>query len=743
MTTTEHMSDGHTPTAASDVVLDVQDLSVTFSSEDGPLNAVRGVTYQVRRGEALGIVGESGSGKSVTSMAIMGLLPRTAKVTGSARVLGEEVIGLGDAAISKIRGEKIAMIFQDPLTSLNPVYTVGYQIAEAVLTHRDVTKKQARERAVDLLDKVGIPNPERRVDQYPHELSGGMRQRVVIAIAMANDPDVIIADEPTTALDVTVQAQVLEALEAARRETGAALVLITHDLGVVAGHVDRVAVMYAGRLVETGTVEDVFYRPRMPYALGLLGSMPRLDGGRHERLTPILGTPPSLLNLPRGCAFAPRCPMAQDICHAEQPELAEPADAESSGEGATEDDPLRRHRSACHFSERLAGVRPDDLFRPTSVDAEAPAEVLEAELGGAPVEGGSAQKAQGTENEDGAGRDGARAEVLLSATDLVKHFPIRSKGILRRKVGEVQAVSGISLELREHETLALVGESGCGKSTTARLLLQLIRQTSGDVRYMGQPLHDLSDAQMRPLRRDLQLVFQDPFASLDPRMTVSDTVAEPLQIHGRAKGARTRVKELLELVGLNPEHGSRYPHEFSGGQRQRIGIARALALNPKVLILDEPVSALDVSIQAGVINLLEDLQDELGLSYLFVSHDLSVVRHIADRVAVMYLGKIVETGTTDQLFSAPAHPYTQALISAIPLPDPVKERTRERIVVTGDVPSPADPPSGCRFRTRCPKFANELSEAERVRCVEEPPDLLDRGTGHRDACHYSQVVELI
>ncbi|MGW8529261.1 MULTISPECIES: ABC transporter ATP-binding protein [Nocardiopsidaceae] len=742
MTTTEHMSDGPVPTAGHDVVLDVRDLSVTFSSEDGPLDAVRGVTYQVRRGEALGIVGESGSGKSVTSMAIMGLLPRTARVTGSARVLDQEVIGLGDAAISRIRGEKIAMIFQDPLTSLNPVYTIGYQIAEAVLTHRDVTKKQARERAVELLDKVGIPNPERRVDQYPHELSGGMRQRVVIAIAMANDPDVIIADEPTTALDVTVQAQVLEALEAARRETGAALVLITHDLGVVAGHVDRVAVMYAGRLVETGTVEDVFYRPRMPYALGLLGSVPRLDGGRHERLTPILGTPPSLLNLPRGCAFAPRCPMAQDICQEEVPELAEPADIGAPGAGE-EDDPLRRHRSACHFSEQLAGVRPEDLFRPTSVDAEAPAEVLAAELGGTRPAGGAAGEAPEAEPGTGAGTPGGGSEVLLTATDLVKNFPIRSKGILRRKVGEVQAVSGISLELREHETLALVGESGCGKSTTARLLLQLIRRTSGDVRYMGRPLHDLSDAQMRPLRRDLQLVFQDPFASLDPRMTVSDTVAEPLQIHGRAKGARTRVKELLELVGLNPEHGSRYPHEFSGGQRQRIGIARALALNPKVLILDEPVSALDVSIQAGVINLLEDLQDELGLSYLFVSHDLSVVRHIADRVAVMYLGKIVETGTTDQLFSAPAHPYTQALISAIPLPDPVKERTRERIVVTGDVPSPADPPSGCRFRTRCPKFAGELSEAERVRCVEEPPDLLDRGTGHRDACHYSQVVELI
>jgi len=338
----------------------------------------------------------------------------------------------------------------------------------------------------------------------------------------------------------------------------------------------------------------------------------------------------------------------------------------------------------------------------------------------------------------------AGPEVLLTATDLVKHFPIRSKGLLRRRVGAVQAVSGISLDLRERETLALVGESGCGKSTTARLLLNLIKLTSGEVTYLGQPLHGLSDRRMRPLRKDLQLVFQDPFASLDPRMTVADIIAEPMRIHGTGhRDARKRVSELLELVGLNPEHGSRYPHEFSGGQRQRIGVARALSLNPRVLVLDEPVSALDVSIQAGVINLLEDLQDELGLSYLFVSHDLSVVKHIADRVAVMYLGKMVETATTDQLFSSPAHPYTQALISAIPLPDPVKERTRERITVTGDIPSPADPPSGCRFRTRCPKFANELSDAERTKCVEEPPELRDRGTGHRDACHYSKAIELI
>ena len=716
--TTEYMNEEHaTAETGDDVVLEVSDLSVTFPSDDGPLPAVREVSYVLRRGEALGIVGESGSGKSVTSMAIMGLLPRNAQVEGSARVLGQEVIGLNDKAISKVRGKKIAMIFQDPLTSLNPVYTIGYQIAEAVLAHRKVSKQTAMERALELLEIVGIPSPEQRLRQYPHELSGGMRQRVVIAIAMANEPDVIIADEPTTALDVTVQAQVLDALQRARRETGAALVLITHDLGVVAGQVDRVGVMYAGRIVEMGPVEEVFYRPRMPYALGLLGSLPRLDGDRSDRLTPILGSPPSLRDLPPGCGFAPRCPMARERCHQEEPRLLL-TDGDTGREPSETGDPTV-HTAACHFSDELVGVGAAELFRPGEEDSE------EA--------GGEAEP-----------KNAVEPEVLLSATDLVKHFPIRSKGILRRKVGEVQAVSGISLDLREKETLALVGESGCGKSTTARLLLNLIRLTSGEVTYMGRPLQGLSDRRMRPLRKDLQLVFQDPFASLDPRMTVSDIIGEPMRIHGDGhRDARKRVKELLELVGLDPEHGSRYPHEFSGGQRQRIGVARALSLNPRVLVLDEPVSALDVSIQAGVINLLEDLQDELGLSYLFVSHDLSVVKHIADRVAVMYLGKMVETATTEQLFSSPSHPYTQALISAIPLPDPIKERTRERIMVTGDIPSPANPPSGCRFRTRCPKFANELSDTERTKCVEEPPELLDRGTGHRDACHYSQVVELI
>ncbi|WP_040724998.1 ABC transporter ATP-binding protein [Nocardiopsis chromatogenes] len=685
-----------------EAVLRVEDLHVSFPTEDGRVRAVRGLTLGLRPGEALGIVGESGSGKSVASLAVMGLLPRGAQVTGSARVVGREVLHLPDEELSRVRGERIAMVFQDPLTSLNPVYTVGRQIAEAVRAHRAVSEREALARAVELLAEVGIPQPRERVRSYPHELSGGMRQRVVIAIAMANEPDVIIADEPTTALDVTVQAQVLEALEAARRRTGAALVLITHDLGVVAGHVDRVAVMYAGRLVEQGPVEEVFERPRMPYTLGLLGSQPRLDQGRSLRLAPISGAPPTLLAPPPGCPFAPRCPMAEARCTAEEPPLREV----SGG-----------HLAACHFAERLEGRTPQEVF----ARAREPGERAPAP-------------------------SPAAGAALLRAEGLVKHFPVRSKGVVRRRIGDVHAVCGVSLELREHETLALVGESGCGKSTTARLLLRLLAPDAGRVEFEGADIAALPRAELRRLRQDMQIVFQDPFASLDPRMTVSEIVAEPLRIHGlyRGHGGAADVERLLSTVGLGPEHGARYPHEFSGGQRQRIGIARALALRPRTLILDEPVSALDVSIQAGIINLLEDLQEEFGLAYLFVSHDLSVVRHIADRVAVMYLGKVVETGAADRVFASAAHPYTQTLVSAIPLPDPRKERRRQRILVQGDVPSPSAPPSGCRFRTRCPKFADELSERERARCVEEEPPLKARVPGgHLTACHYAQERSLV
>ncbi|MGH3631191.1 MAG: dipeptide ABC transporter ATP-binding protein, partial [Sciscionella sp.] len=543
----------------------------------------------------------------------------------------------------------------------------------------------------------------------PHELSGGMRQRVVIAIAMANDPDVIIADEPTTALDVTVQAQVLDTLNTARRETGAALILITHDLGVVAGQAERVMVMYAGRIVETGTAEDIYYAPRMPYTLGLLGSVPRLDQPRGQRLTPIVGSPPSLVNQPPGCPFAPRCPLAADRCEEEEPELRDTTSAD--------------HLAACFFSERLAGAAPQDYFHASSADEYGATDAAAAHT-----------RAQ---------RDPA-TDSTLSVHELVTHFPVRSKGVFRRVAAHVHAVCGVSFELPPRQTLGLVGESGCGKTTTARSVLGLEAATSGQVLFGGQDLSTLSKSRMRAMRANLQIVFQDPFASLDPRMPVNEIIAEPLRVHGRFGDAgRQEVRELLRLVGLKPEHGNRFPHEFSGGQRQRIGVARALALRPQVLVLDEPVSALDVSIQAGVLNLLQELQENLGLSYLFVSHDLSVVRHIADQIAVMYLGHIVEIGPADQVFAAPAHPYTQALISAIPLPDPHKERSRERIVITGDVPSPISPPSGCRFRTRCAKFAEQLSEGERSKCVEEQPALTHRGQDWPVACHYAESTTLI
>jgi peptide/nickel transport system ATP-binding protein len=516
----------------------------------------------------------------------------------------------------------------------------------------------------------------------------------------------MIADEPTTALDVTIQAQVLDALRAARDRIGASLMIITHDLGVVAGMADRVMVMYAGRVVEAATADILFHDSKMPYTLGLLGSLPRMDTSSREPLRPIPGSPPSLINLPNACPFAPRCPAVIPRCREEEPalNLVEPG-----------------HEAACIRATSLpnGGV---DLFAPTWTDTESE---------------GVKQETLTVGEMDGAAAPATVGATLVSVQDIVKHFPVRAGTFVRRTVAVAHAVCDVSFDLAERETLGLVGESGSGKSTTARVVLQLLPATAGSVKFEGTELVGKSRKELRPFRRQLQVVFQDPFASLDPRMPVGEIVGEPLKVHGlwgHTRGPK-RVAELFEMVGLNPEHRNRYPHEFSGGQRQRIGIARALALGPKVLILDEPVSALDVSIQAGVVNLFEELQDRLDLAYLFIAHDLSVVRHISDRVAVMYLGRIVELGTVEQVYESPSHPYTQALLSAVPVPDPKIERERRRIILTGEVPNAINPPSGCRFRTRCWK-AQDI-------CATETPELIERGQGHPVACHFADATRVI
>ncbi|HEX9064506.1 MAG TPA: ABC transporter ATP-binding protein [Streptosporangiaceae bacterium] len=663
-------------------LLVVDGLRVGIPTETGTVQAVRGVSLDVAPGETIGIVGESGSGKTMLALSLLGLLPRTAQVSGSIRLDGQELAGAGEAQWQRVRGDRVAMVFQDPMTALNPMYTVGWQVAECVRLHRKADRAAAWQRAVELLGVVGLPEPAVLARRYPHELSGGMRQRVVIAIAIANEPELLIADEPTTALDVTVQAQILDLLASIRAETGAAMILISHDLGVVAGVADRVLVMYAGQAVEIGDVRDVFASPAMPYTAGLLASLPSLDQ-RHDRLAAIGGSPPSGIGYGPGCAFAPRCPRAAGPC-GQAPELT------SVGPGG--------HLAACHFAE--PGMR-----WPETAAARPPAD------------GRAAGRAAGGSGDD----------VVLQVRNLVKNFRVRGAGF--RSVSTIQAVSGVDLDLRAGRCLALVGESGCGKSTLARLLLRLEEPTSGSIALRGRELTGLSEDEMRGLRRQIQMVFQDPYSSLNPRLSVGEIVAEPLIVH-KIAGRADRVASLLDSVGLDPASRVRFPGEFSGGQRQRIGIARALALGPQTIVLDEPVSALDVSIQASVLNLLRDLQREQNMAYLFIAHDLAVVRQVADDVAVMYLGKIVEQGPAAQIYGRPAHPYTRALLSAVPVPDPERERSRQRILLSGEVPSPASPPSGCRFRTRCWKATE--------RCATDPPPLDRIDDLHKVACHYPE-----
>ncbi|MCK2031932.1 ABC transporter ATP-binding protein [Microbacterium sp. KSW4-4] len=633
-------------------ILSVRDLNVSFASEAGRVHAVRGVSFDLEAGKTLGIVGESGSGKSVTSLAVMGLLDENAKVSGSIMFDGQELIGKTDAQLSTIRGNGLSMIFQDPLTSLTPVYTIGTQLIEALTVHRNMSGKEANARAIDLLKLVGIPEPEKRMKAFPHEFSGGMRQRVVIAIAMANDPKLIIADEPTTALDVTIQAQILDLIEKAQDETGAAVMMITHDMGVVARTADDVMVMYAGKPVEQAPVRELFHKTRMPYSIGLLGAIPRVDKAEKEPLTPIKGNPPLLIDLPDACPFADRCPIVIDACRAKEPELLP---VHTGG--------VSEHRAACIRADEI-----EDGGMLGGLPVYPVREVPESDLTRLPRE---------------------ERPITLEVKNLTKTFPLLKGAFLKRKVGEVHAIKGISFDVREGETMAIVGESGSGKTTTLLQIMDMVKQTEGDIVIAGTSVNDIRSHKVeRALRRDIQIVFQDPMGALDPRLTVADIIAEPLLAIGTPSAeVHRRVGELMDLVGLNPAHRDRFPQAFSGGQRQRIGIARALSTNPKIVVLDEPVSALDVSIQAGVINLLDELKAKLGLSYLFVAHDLSVVRHIADRVAVMYLGDFVEHGDVDEVFDNPQHPYTKALLSAIPVPDPDIERTRQRVVFDPDTVS--------------------------------------------------------
>lgn len=688
---------------ASEPVISVRDLTVSFASEAGTVHAVRGMNFDLYPGKTLGIVGESGSGKSVTSMAIMGLLDKNASVKGSITYHGEELLNKSDFEMSEIRGKGIAMVFQDPLSALTPVFSIGDQIKEALVTHNPkMTEQQIHDRSIELMNLVGIPDPEGRLKSFPHEFSGGMRQRVMIAMAIANDPDVIIADEPTTALDVTIQAQVLEVLRKAQRETGAAVIFITHDLGVIAGVADDIVVMYAGRPVEKADVDSIFDHPAMPYTMGLLGAVPRSDRERNSRLVPIPGSPMNLVNMPKGCPFAPRCPLATDICHTTEP--------------AMEPVPGRPGQFvACHRTQEIVskGLTFHDVYTV--------AEAAKSKFAGVP-------------------RD--ERKMVLDVKHMRKTFPLTAGGFLRRKIGEVKAVDDVTLNVREGETVALVGESGSGKSTTLMEIMAFKQPQDGEIEMFGTKLeHKIPREKRRELRSAVQYVFQDPMSSLDPRLPIYDILAEPMKVqHYSKEQIRERVGELMRLVELNPDQVDRFPTQFSGGQRQRIAIARALSVNPKLVLLDEPVSALDVSIQAGVINLLEDLQNKLGVAYLFVAHNLSVVRHISSRVAVMYLGRIVESGDTEDVFEHPLHPYTQALISAVPVPDPKAERTRQRIVLEGEVPSPTETFEGCPFMGRCPLMP-KLSAEQQARCRGERPALrpydTSRPSGHQVACHFA------
>ncbi|HEX3349747.1 MAG TPA: ABC transporter ATP-binding protein [Acetobacteraceae bacterium] len=666
-------------------LLRVRDLRTWFLTDAGAVRAVDGVSFALRRGETLGIVGESGSGKSVCARSIMRLLDEPARIVGgSIEFRGRDLATLSEREIRDIRGAEIAMVFQDPMTSLNPVLRIAKQLVEAMTSHRRFTRRDARRRAIELLRRMGVSGPERALTAWPHMFSGGMRQRVMLAMGFSNTPALIIADEPTTALDVTIQAQILDLLRELNADLGTAVILISHDLGVIASICARVLVMYAGEIVEEGAPEELLSDPRHPYTWALLNAAPRIDAvAANRRLVTIEGQPPDPRAWPEGCRFRARCPFAVARC-GEHPELLQ-----------------------------------------VGVDRAARCWVTQA--------GGSleARRLPGTV----AAADAQRATApMLSARGVTKHFRLPRDGVFG-KTRVLRAVDGVDLDVAKGETVGLVGESGCGKSTLARLVTRLHEPTAGRIVFDGRDITHASISEMRPLRRRMQMIFQDPYASLNPRMPVREILSGPLRLHGIVKGdaaARQRVAELLDLVGLPAAAAERFPHEFSGGQRQRISIARALAVGPEFIVGDEPISALDVNIQAQIINLMVELQERLGLTYLFIAHDLAVVRHLCDRIVVLYLGRVMETARADELFARPLHPYTRSLLDAAPVPDPRVQRNRSHVALRGEAPSGISPPSGCRFRTRC-AFAEE-------RCAREEPPLAEAAPRRFVACHFPGIA---
>jgi oligopeptide/dipeptide ABC transporter ATP-binding protein len=642
--------------------------------------AVDDVTFEISEGECVGLVGESGCGKTTIGLSIMRLLQNNGHVIGgSIEHLGKDLASLSEEEMQKVRGNEIAFIPQDPMTSLNPTMNIGRQIAEGYIEHRGVSPEEGRERALEVLRLVEMPRPEERLSQFPHELSGGLRQRVIIAMALVCEPKLLIADEPTTALDVTIQAQILDLIDRLRRDLKMAVLLITHDMGVIAGRTDRVVVMYAGKKAESAATFDLFSQMRHPYTQALLNAVPKIEESDY-RLLSIPGLPPDLSTELVGCRFADRCLYVTSKCREVDPPIEIAKDS-------------RRHEFACFNPILGARVSSEERVIAQHMDLR-------------------------------------QAPVLMELRDVVKLYPVRSNGLIRRKTGNVHAISDVSLVIRQGETFGLVGESGCGKTTTGKVMVGLETPTSGTLLFEGEDLRKFKGEKRRYARRNIQMMFQDPYSSLNPRQRVGSILEEPLEIQGEgsSKQRKARVLELLNQVGLSSSALIRYPHEFSGGQRQRIGLARAIALKPKLLIADEPVSALDVSIQAQILNLIKDLQNELGLSLLMISHDLGVVRYMADTVGVMYLGKLVEVGPSDEIYRNPCHPYTRGLLDSVPKPFATEEPEDVQIKIQGELPSSVSPPSGCRFRTRCPR-AQEI-------CANEEPPFRQFGADHSAACHF-------